>query len=476
MIKNSSNSLLSVFLGTFMGIIGLALLGYSVYFIFFLSTKTELLTLLPKENFEFFAYKNSENIKIPKTISEIPFLPKEKESAIVSYLDPENNSSHMIKISSLTNKKNELTKQECIIYNHYNFCSPIESKEILYKIKELMEKKSSNLQSFDFVENKIQNDNANFYFLGKTEFLLKNKEIITPALKDNDININEEIANSINNAVPYFSGYIDLEKNIYFTQLHKKNERLIFSKGLTNHKINTESINKNVQSYIYIRKLNHLIEFIKKENSAEFLPDLTTFINSIKDKSEETFENNASWNEDILPLLSSDILINNYQEGSSIFFYLPSEGITNFFYKKFKDIFIKIASTKNPIKKSFTLEDGSAIYELFPSKKEVSIEEGSKEDIQYSFIKVLDPEKNNFFVSLFKYKSILGFSNIEKDTLSVFQDSSEVNSKFSFPINLSVFFSYGNQDLKDFAIKKIELTAKETEKNINIIGNISFME
>jgi hypothetical protein len=474
MIKSLSNSILSVFIGTFMGIIGIALFGYSVYFIFFLSTKTELLTILPKENFEFFAYKNSEDIKIPNSISKISFFPKETGTAIVSYLDPENKKSHIIKIYENTKKSKVLKKQDCITYNHYIFCSSLESKEVLYKTKELMENKSSNLQSFEFVENKIKYDNSNFYFLGKTDFLLKNKELLQSFIQDENIKINEKLTNSIKNTIPYFSGYINLENNIYFLQLHKANNKLIFSKGLKDHEINTDLINKKVLSYVYVRKLNHIIDFIKKENNTEFLPDLVNFINSIKDKSNEIFENNASWKEDVLPLLSSDILINKYENGSSIFFSLPSEGITNFFYEKFKDIFVKIASTKKPVKKNFILEDGSAIYELFPSNKEVSIDNGKKDDVQYSFIKVENPDENNFFTALFTKKTILGFNNISDNPLSVLKKTSKLESSFNFPINNSVFFSYGSKDLEKYSIKKIEITAKEKEKNINIVGNILF--
>jgi len=95
----------------------------------------------------------------------------------------------------------------------------------------------------------------------------------------------------------------------------------------------------------------------------------TRFGNTIR----HFLEKKVSLSDDIQPLFLNDMIIQWKEETFSTIFSLPSESIARGLFKKYHDILLEYAQLSVPEKKGFPLQDGSMIYEIVPSSKNVEI-------------------------------------------------------------------------------------------------------
>ncbi len=522
MKKPSIFSSFSSVVGIILGILGVSFILYSLYILFFIPLKQDLINILPSKDFQFILIAGENNNNIPDDITnQLPF-PIPHKGAIVLYKE----NLDFISITPELNTTKTLGNKICKNSHQYDFCTSSKNSVALYQIIEAIENENPSLLTLDIFEDNSSffSDENTYSFAGTTSFLEKNIEQLPLATSKEKKFIKQSLSLSAD-SLPYFSGRISVKNKKYEIQFQKKNishsnsdedTLSIFPSSINNKIISSSYIYPNISSYIYVRKPKFFLNYIQKNSDEKSLPKTISLYHNGKEWVSSFFSHKAIWDEDIEPLLATDILFMNSNEGSGIISLLPNETIGNKFYERFYDILLEISSEIVPEKQGVALKDGTMIYEIFPSEKNVKIvknETNKADDMKFAFFITKDPsaKKEKIFAIAQKNETLI-IADSKKFIENIKRKKSE-KKNFSIPLEKEIFFALGitneipekkknlknkkdirtdenkemNKDLeiekiaenivgidKKSPIKKMEIIGKETEKNLIFSGTIEW--
>lgn len=464
--------------GAFLGIIGIILLVYSLYFFIFPPFKKELLSLLPAQNFRILFINTEENPLDVSIISPVIASMLNDDSIPVGitagYFNPSTQKTEFIHISP--SEKPAPRDKKCVESDGYYFCSSGEKLSLVYSILDEKEKKRPTLLDLPSLRNyeNVFINNTPVTFLGATTFL--QESIFVPSLplsipqKENI----KRILKTINPSLPLFSGNIDTKTGIYTFAFHKKNSEMIYSSSFSNP-FSPRIFTANIDRYMMVQNPSELWKYISENIEISEFPELTNFQSWAKTKISDVFAQKLSWQEDIIPLLNGDLLTYSSPNTASAVFAFPTNELSKKWYEKIVTILQFFAAEKVPTKKEHTLADGSKIYEVFPQKSAISLKKTSIANGEGTeFTAPLEVNEKQFPVTAFSGKHLL--ISESNEGLSMFLNPDMSVSSFVFPVNENLFFAMGlkARSNEKIPVSFLEILGIEQKTMIVFLGKVEW--
>lgn len=472
MLRNKFFTVLGILLGT----TGIALLLYSIYLMFFIPSQQDLVRILPKENFQFFLSDNTEQKHAFSMIAgeDLPKSP---------FLAGYKNEEGEIAFLSLQEKKGstpQITSPEivCEAFSRYLLCVSEADSTTLYAVLEALKEEKSSLYSL----RPFHTDEADLLlpkestisFFGDTSSL---QHLVQTDIFPESISIPHEsvvtISTILKDSVPYFSGTVNTQENVSEYQIifHKKNGELIFPTSLSQYPF-PYNIFQTEYSFLFLRSPQQILDFVEQNTPETEFPITTKLYHETTKMVEELFYNKASFEDDIAPLLLTDTLWIWNTDAVATLFSLPASSLAHSLFTKFDRLFLDIAKETLPEKKGFLLQDGSMIYEMVPSSKNVQhITDSIEERGNFSAYHTSSQENTGKEQSVFSLDSYLGIGNNTEFTESQWEKISSSPSVEERENSIFLFSKIRGSDIsflpETLPIKKIGIEGKELEDSIH---------
>ncbi len=437
-MSDSLKKWLNILGGSILGIIGLIFLAYALYASFFAAPHKAILKTLPAESFEILIIMNGlipepvlNTLSSALQVDEIP-----QGVIVVGY----KNATGTEYLSIFPEEQAVPQNKKCITDLHYHWCASGDSLSLAYSLIEKSKNNAPSLADLSILQNQsVFSENANLSILGTSAFLpkmIQNTIIpLTPSQREKGISL----AQKTSSFFPLFSASI--AGNQYQLTWYKKSKQEIFSKKKITA-FSTALLPSDTDRYIMLKEPADIWNSIFENGSEKDFPAVAELSGWAKQEISDVFQQKISWNMDIIPLLTQDMLLYSSPKTTSVIFSFDQKNIAQKWYQKFSGILMQFAAEKVPTKKEHQLADGTVIAEIFPeaqaiqSKKE-SFADG--ESISFSAPNEVNPKV--FPVAAYRQNQL--FLSENNTSLSQFLHPGMSVSPFVFPENASIFLSAG---------------------------------
>ncbi len=438
--------------GGFIGILGVFLLGYSLFSVVSKTESQKISEILPAKNLQFFLTytKNDEKTSPEETFlsSLFPELLL-KNGVLVSYSSQEGleEKNNFLWIELVQENIPAPQKLYCEAQSDYWFCAKPEEKTEVFVIIDQIKNNAPPLsiqKEFLDAQSFFEKEDV-FTFFGTTHFF------VNTFLKNFNFLLPEEIQHSVFVFLQFGSDHSHYTAGKFsngkiFLAIQKENTGKIFGSELSQYNFSSDFLSNSVDRYLAIQKpeivWNTFFPLFEKEHiDTSFVAQASVekyFSSSLLKKNVD-----IDFSSEIFPLFAGDVLWAEDAISSAVFYSLPKKSISEKVFESFSAIIDTIAKESVPLKVGHLLQDGTMIYEVFSNEENLMHKKESDKNGEKVVFTNTNPETGEkYSVGIINRDTFLMISDGEK-FLHQFWEISEKGSSFSFPKNSNTFFSFG---------------------------------
>lgn len=484
-ISESVQKKINIIGGSVLAVIGIILLGYSLFVTVWQSEKKDILSLLPASKFSFLLSLDHSYSPSEMTTSEfLSFigsvvgkseLPK---GTLVGYTSSQNTEG--VEYFFIFPEDEVPSKYtNCAVEYSYAWCTDATSLSLVYSILESIEKKSPTLSHLPSLQSAdaLFTADTSISFLGATAFLQNNSFLSSlPVSVQQRQKVGQTIT-AITPVLPLFSGNVNTNTGIYSFAFHKKDEQKMYPFTGFSSEFSPKVFSSSVDRYLLVKSPLSFWNYANTAIDMKEFPQVLSLQSWAKDKINTLFAQKLSWQEDIAPLMQHDMMVYSSADHSSVIFSLPSSDYSRQWYSKISSLLQSFAAQKVPTKKEHTLADGTVISEVFPEASAIAAQKirspsGEGEGINFTAPQEVNPK--TFPVTAYKNNQLF-ISESPLDMNLFFSPDMSISS-FVFPTDQNVFLSFGIKARKDEKIPFLfaEMVGIEKKKLLLFVGKIDF--